>query len=83
MSSKEQFLALVFFGALAEDLANDTTNAQLIARIASEIPDNKIPRCPVNAAKVFLAYCSGRTDRPFKWMLCRKPLTVSAESRPK
>jgi hypothetical protein len=69
MNKKEQFLAFVFCGALAEDLRSDTTQAQLIAHLAVEIPDEKIPECPANAAKVFLAYCSGRTERPFKWML--------------
>ena len=69
MTKKEQFLAFVFLGALAEDIRSDTTNAQLIAQMAVEIPEGKIPQCPANAAKVFLAYCSGRTERPFKWML--------------
>lgn len=69
MTKKEQFLAFVFLGALAEDLRSDSANAQLIAQMAVAIPDQKIPDCPANAAKVFLAYCSGRTERPFKWML--------------
>ena len=68
MSKREQFLALVYLGALAEDLKNDTTQAQLIAQLASEIPEKRIPHCPANAAKVFLAYCSGRRERPFNWM---------------
>ena len=71
MTKKEQFLAFVFFGALAEDLRSDTTHAQLIAQMASQIPEEKIPHCPANAAKVFLAYCSGQTERPFKWMLSK------------
>jgi hypothetical protein len=71
MTKKEQFLAFVFWGALAEDLRNDTTNAQLIAQMALEIPEASIPECPANAAKVFLAYCSGRTERPFRWMIER------------
>ncbi len=69
MTRKELFLACVYFGALAEDLREGPTNAQLIARMASAIPERSIPECPVNAAKVFLAYCSGRTARPFRWML--------------
>ena len=69
MTKKEQFLAFVFFGALAEDIRSDTADAQLIAQMAVEIPEDKIPHCPANAAKVFLAYCSGRTARPFKWMV--------------
>jgi hypothetical protein len=69
MTRKEQFLAFVFFGALAEDLRNDTADAQLIAQMATAIPEDRIPYCPANAAKVFLAFCGGRTRRPFKWML--------------
>ena len=69
MTRKEQFLAFVYIGALAEDLHADTTNAQLIAQMAAAIPEESIPDCPTNAAKVFLAYCSGRTARPFRWML--------------
>jgi hypothetical protein len=72
MNRKQQFLAFVFFGALAEDLSSDTTHAQLIAQMATEIPEESIPHCPANAAKVFLAYCSGRTGRPFKWMFSRE-----------
>ena len=68
MTKKDQFLAFVFFGALAADLQNDTTDAQLIAHMAVGIPERDIPTCPANAAKVFLAYCSGRTRRPFRWM---------------
>jgi hypothetical protein len=68
MTKQEQFLTLVFFGALSEDLKNDTTQAQLIAQLATEIPEHRIPHCPANAAKVFLAYCTGRTERPFNWM---------------
>jgi len=68
MTRKEEFLTFVFFGALAEDLRSDTTQAQAIAQLAMQIPDEKIPHCPANAAKVFLAYCRGRTHRPFNWM---------------
>jgi hypothetical protein len=68
MTRKEQFLTFVFFGALAEDLRSDTSQAQAIAQLAMQIPDENIPHCPANAAKVFLAYCSGRTRRPFNWM---------------
>ncbi len=69
MTKREQFLAFVFLGALAEDLRSDTANAQLIAQMAVQIPEVHIPQCPANAAKVFLAYCSGRTERPFRWMV--------------
>ena len=58
-------------GALAEDLRSDTAHAQLIAQMAVEIPEDKIPHCPANAAKVFLAYCRGGTSPPFKWMISR------------
>jgi len=69
MTKKEQFLTFVFCGALAEDMRSDTADAQLIAQMAVAIPESNIPHCPANAAKVFLAYCSGRTARPFKWMV--------------
>jgi hypothetical protein len=73
MTKREQFLVFVFTGALAEDLRSDSTNAQLVARLATEIPEAHLPECPANAAKAFLAYCSGRTDRPFRWMIPRDP----------
>jgi hypothetical protein len=76
LTKKQQFLAFVFFGALAEDLRSDTTQAQLIAQMATEIPEESIPHCPANAAKVFLAYCRGQTGRPFKWMLSSDDLTL-------
>jgi hypothetical protein len=68
MTRKEMFLAFVFCGALHEDLANETSQAQTIAQLASRIPEEKIPDCPANAAKVFLAYCRGDSSRPFRWM---------------
>ena len=68
MTAKEQFLVTVFFAALAEDLRLKTANAQQIARIAVEIPEDEIPPCPINAAKVFLAYLLGQTPDPFEWM---------------
>ena len=69
MNKKDQFIAFVYVGALNEDLRCNTANAQLIAQMAAGIPEHKIPHCPFNAAKAFLAYCSGRTERPFKWMI--------------
>ena len=59
----------VFFGALAEDVSNDTHDAQLVAAVASQIPETQIPPCPMNAAKVFLRFCHGKSGRPYKWML--------------
>lgn len=69
MTRKEQFLTFVFCGALWEDLRSETSRAQLIAQMATAIPEKQIPESPSNAAKVFLAFCAGQTDRPFKWML--------------
>jgi hypothetical protein len=69
MTKKEEFLVYVFTGAVANDLLEDSTNAQLVARLAMDIPEQNLPDCPANAAKAFLAYCSGRTDRPFRWMI--------------
>jgi len=58
----------VYLGALSQDLRDDTMNAQQIARLASNVPEENIPNCPMNAAKVFVAHCSGLTTRPFRWM---------------
>jgi hypothetical protein len=69
MNKREQFLTFVFLGALHADIQNDTMHAQQIAMLASEIPEEQIPpECPMNAAKVFLAYCGGMKTRPFRWM---------------
>src|SRR5258708_1032889 len=68
MTRKEQLRTFVFCGALAEDLRSDAAQGQSIAHLAMQIPEDKIPQCPANAAKVFLAYCSGRTNKPFNWM---------------
>jgi len=42
MTRKEQFLVLVFTGALAEVLRNDTSNAHLIAQMASAIQEENV-----------------------------------------
>lgn len=68
MTKKEEFLMYVSVGALAEDTAKQTSNAQELLRLAISIPEESIPGCAMNAAKVFLAYCNGRTNRPHKWM---------------
>jgi hypothetical protein len=43
LGKREQFLIAVYSGAVARDLADNTTNAQLIAKAASEISEEKIP----------------------------------------
>lgn len=68
MSKKEQFLAFVFVGALAQD----GKDVALILHIASQIPEEHIPDNVMNAAKVFLAFCNGICKRPYHWMLARK-----------
>src|SRR5947209_3636138 len=68
LTPREQFLVCVFYGALAWDLANDTADAQLIARHATQIPEGKIGPNPVNSAKIFLNYCHRGTTTPSKWM---------------
>lgn len=67
MSKKEQFMAFVFVGAMAQD-GNDVP---LIMELANEISEEKIPDNVMNAAKVFLAFCSGMSKRPYHWMLAR------------
>jgi hypothetical protein len=71
LSKKEQFLAFVWVGARVQDLSRKTNDTLLIMHIASRIPEDHIPDNVMNAAKVFLAYCSGLSKRPFHWMLAR------------
>ena len=71
MSRKEQFLAFVWVGALAQDFSRKTDDATLIMHMASRIPDEHIPDNVMNAAKVFLGYCNGLCKRPHRWMLAR------------
>jgi hypothetical protein len=72
MSKKEQFLAFVWVGALAQDFSRKTHDTPLIMHIASRIPEDHIPDNVMNAAKVFLAYCNGVCKRPYPWMLKTK-----------
>jgi len=71
MSKREQFLAFVWVGALAQDFSRKTNDSALIMHIASRIPEDNIPDNVMNAAKVFLAYCNGLCKRPYHWMLAR------------
>lgn len=72
MSKKEQFMAFVWVGALAQDFSHKTNDTPLIVQIASSIPEDHIPDNVMNAAKVFLAYCNGVCKRPYRWMLARE-----------
>jgi hypothetical protein len=69
MSKKDQFLAFVLVGALAEDFSRKTNDTALIMHIASRIPEDHIPDNVMNSAKVFLAYCNGLCKLPHLWML--------------
>ncbi|MDB6059478.1 MAG: hypothetical protein JWO95_3322 [Verrucomicrobiales bacterium] len=69
MTKKEQFLAFVLVGALAQDYATNSNDLPLMMRMAASIPEEEIPENPMNAAKVFLAFCNGVVKRPHKWML--------------
>jgi hypothetical protein len=71
MSKREQFLAFVWVGVVAQDFSRKTNDATLIMHLASSIPEDHIPDNVMNAAKVFLAYCNGVSKRPFHWMLAR------------
>jgi hypothetical protein len=71
MSKKEQFLAFVLVGALAQDLRDKCNDCPLIMHIAGQIPEERIPDNVMNAAKVFLAFCNGICKRPHDWMLAR------------
>jgi hypothetical protein len=72
MSKKEQFLAFVLVGALAQDFSRKTHDTALIMHVASRIPADHIPDNAMNAAKVFLAYCNGLCKLPHLWMLARR-----------
>ena len=71
MSKKEQFLAFVLVGALAQEFGRKSSDASLIMHIASQIPEDRIPENSMNAAKVFLAFCNGVCKKPHNWMLAR------------
>jgi len=62
-------MAFVLVGATARDIDADTSDAQLILHMAAQIPCDAIPQNVVNAAKVFLAFCSYDGKRPYRWML--------------
>jgi hypothetical protein len=71
MSKKEQFLAFVLVGALAQEFGRKSDDASLIMHVASQIPEERIPENAMNAAKVFLAFCNGVCKTPHDWMLAR------------
>jgi hypothetical protein len=71
MSKREQFLAFVWVGAIAQDFNVKSNDTSLIMRIASQIPEERIPDDVKDAAKVFLAFCNGVRKRPRHWMLAR------------
>jgi hypothetical protein len=71
MSKKEQFLAFVLVGALAQQVGRESDDASLIMHIAGQIPEERIPENAMNAAKVFLAFCNGVCKKPHNWMLAR------------
>ena len=71
MSKKEQFLAFVLVGALAQEFGRTSGDASLIMHIAGQIQEEKIPDNAMNAAKVFLAFCNGVSKNPHNWMLAR------------
>jgi hypothetical protein len=72
MTKKEQFMAFILVGATARDISGETDDAQLILHMASQIPEEAIPDNVMNAAKVFLAFCSHPGKRPHRWMLRKR-----------
>ena len=62
-------MAFVLVGATARDIHAETHDAQLILRMAGQIPGEAIPENVMNAAKVYLAFCSYDGKRPHRWML--------------
>lgn len=69
MTKKEQFMAFVLVGAAARDISADSNDSQLILHMAGQIPGDAIPVNVMNAAKVYLAFCSYEGKRPYRWML--------------
>ena len=69
MTKKEQFMAFILVGATARDINAETNDAQLILHMAGQIPGDAIPENVMNAAKVYLAFCSHDGKRPHRWML--------------
>jgi len=69
MSKKQQFLAFVQVGAKAQDISTENNDCPLIMHVAGQIPEDQIPGNPMNAAKVFLAFCNGVCKRPHAWMM--------------
>jgi hypothetical protein len=72
MTKKEQFLAFVKVGAQAQDSTLEVNDSPLILHVAGQIPEERIPGNPMNAAKVFLAFCNGVCPKPHDWMMPRK-----------
>jgi hypothetical protein len=79
MTAKEQFLAFVCVGAVAQDVRYQTHSSRDIVSVASEIEEEALPPSVVNAALVFLAYLGGRTDRPHAWMFPDPPDMANLE----
>ena len=64
-------MAFILVGATARDISWETDDAQLILHMANQIPEEAIPDNVMNAAKVYLAFCSHPGKRPHRWMLKR------------
>jgi len=62
-------MAFILVGATARDINAETNDAQLILHMAGQIPGEAIPENVMNAAKVYLAFCSQEGERPYRWML--------------
>jgi hypothetical protein len=69
MTKKEQFMAFILVGATARDITEESNDSQLILHMAERIPCDAIPINVMNAAKVYLEYCSRDGKQPFRWML--------------
>ncbi len=69
MTKKEQFMAFILVGATARDMSAETNDAQLVLHMAGQIPEDAIPENVMNAAKVFMAFCSHTGKRPHRWMV--------------
>ena len=72
LSKKEQFLAFILVGVLAQDLALRSDDTPLVMHMAGQIPEERIPDDITGAAHTFLAFCNGVRKKPDAWMLERE-----------
>ena len=58
MTKKEQFLAFVLVGALAQDYATNSNDLPLMMRVAASIPESGIPDNPMERPRLFWPFAT-------------------------